>query len=384
MIKILITIGGYLPGKRYGGPVTSVSNFVSLLSDVYDIYIITSDHELGERTRYTNITDGWNVVGCAKVKYLSDKQMKNKKVVKSIIQEIKPDVIYHNGLYDYRFTLPMIGLSKQKGIPPIIFVPRGDLGPVYPERKKLLKKLYVLFVRISLNKKRVLFQATSIDEQKDIVRRLRTNIGNVMLIENIPTFPSKNIEIIQKKVGELKLLYFARIHPTKNLETALLSLNGIEGNVEFNIFGGIESNDYWKKCETIINGYPENIKVCYYGVISHDSVYELYNNHHALFFPTRNKENYGHTIVESIIAERPVVISNQSPWNDIVDYKAGWVYAGDDVKNFHETIQYLVNMDNYEYQLMIKNVKDYKNEKFSKVKIKNMYQEMIKRALDKK
>lgn len=65
MKTIVIFIGGYLPGKKYGGPVTSLENFTNQLHDNYDIRIICSDHDFKENDRYKGITDGWNQVGFA-------------------------------------------------------------------------------------------------------------------------------------------------------------------------------------------------------------------------------------------------------------------------------------------------------------------------------
>ena len=43
MKKIMIFIGGYLPGRKYGGSVTSISNFVDCLgmNMSYGLYVTT-------------------------------------------------------------------------------------------------------------------------------------------------------------------------------------------------------------------------------------------------------------------------------------------------------------------------------------------------------
>ncbi|MBR4731246.1 MAG: hypothetical protein IK081_00600, partial [Lachnospiraceae bacterium] len=73
MKKIMIFIGGYLPGKKYGGPVTSISNFADYLGDEYEIRIVCNNHDLKETAPYKNISEGWNQVGKANVLYLEDK-----------------------------------------------------------------------------------------------------------------------------------------------------------------------------------------------------------------------------------------------------------------------------------------------------------------------
>lgn len=378
MKKILVTIGGYLPGTKYGGPVTSITNFVNLLYSKYEIYIVTSNHDLNSSKEYQGIIDGWNKVGEAKVKYLCDRDLSNIRILKSIIDEIKPDVIYHNGLYDRRLAIPIAFLSRYKAIPPIIFVPRGDLGPVFPEKKKYIKKIYVFLIRYIINCKRVVFQATSKDEKKDIINRLGAKENSIYLIPNIPTFQDNiNIVKLSKNSGELNIIYFARIHPTKNLLTALKALSYVNGKIKFNIYGGIENPKYWDKCLDVISKLPSNINVIYHGVVEHDKAYECFSNNHVLLFPTRNKENFGHTIVEGIMANIPVIISDQTPWNDIVTYGAGWVYPGDDIKGYSRSIQYLIDIDNIEYEKIVDNVVKYKNIKFSKDQAQKNYKEML-------
>lgn len=383
MKRVLVTIGGYLPGKNYGGPVTSVSNFVNLLKDNYEIFIVTSNHDLHSFERYKGINDGWNDVDNAKVKYLEEKELSSVSVLKGIIKEIHPDVVYHNGLYDRRIAIPIAIISRDKDMPPVVFVPRGDLGPVFPERKKYIKKAYVVFMRHLMNRSRIVFQATSLDEERDIINRMGISKESISLIGNIPTIVEKDVTPIEKVVGEASFIYFARVHPTKNLLTALKALINIRGNVVFDVFGVVEDQDYWQECQEIIKSLPQSIKVNYNGVVGHDEVYGHFLQHHALLFPTRNKENYGHTIVESIMAERPVIISDQSPWNDVVDYEGGWVFPGDAVNQYSEAIQKVVDMDNIEYRELHNNIAKYKNAKFSLEAIKLEYIEMIEKAIKK-
>ena len=92
MKTIVIFIGGYLPGKKYGGPVTSLENFTNQLHDNYDIRIICSDHDFKETDRYKSITDGWNQVGFAKVFYTNERDYSEEKFYE-IIKDFSNDVV---------------------------------------------------------------------------------------------------------------------------------------------------------------------------------------------------------------------------------------------------------------------------------------------------
>ena len=71
-MKILIINEGFFPGNKYGGPPVSINNFCTLLND-NEYYIITKNHDLGEKSIYEGLNIGWNKFGDCNVKYFSDK-----------------------------------------------------------------------------------------------------------------------------------------------------------------------------------------------------------------------------------------------------------------------------------------------------------------------
>ena len=73
-MKIMVFANGHEPAQKYGGPITSLSNFVYNLGDSYDIDIVCSDHDLGDSTPLPGIKPGFNPVGKAQVMYISDKE----------------------------------------------------------------------------------------------------------------------------------------------------------------------------------------------------------------------------------------------------------------------------------------------------------------------
>ena len=91
-VRVLIIMGGFFPGRKYGGPPVSTDNFCSLLKGDAECFIVTRDHDLGEDEPYQNITAGWNNRGNVKVKYVSDCNYKSA-TFKAIIKEIAPIII---------------------------------------------------------------------------------------------------------------------------------------------------------------------------------------------------------------------------------------------------------------------------------------------------
>ncbi|NUH86360.1 hypothetical protein HUN92_22235 [Bacillus firmus] len=253
MKRLLICTGGYLPGKNYGGPVVSISNFVELLGSEFEIFIVTKNHDLNTNEPYENIKSGWNQIGKARVLYLKDSEI-NTVNLNYIVNNINPDLIYQNSFFASKFVLPLLRIAKKQNRK-LLIAPRGEFFYNALKQKAYKKYLYMLFVRLFLIRKNIFIHATIEEEVKLIRRVLCFPIKKIFRLENIPTLPSKLYKKGLKKEGSLKLIYLARIHPTKNLIFALECLKKIKGDVTLDIFGNIENLQYWEKCNCRINAF---------------------------------------------------------------------------------------------------------------------------------
>ena len=51
-------MAGFFPGKKYGGPPVSIDNFCSLISNNDNqIFIVPTNHDLGNKEKYQDIMD---------------------------------------------------------------------------------------------------------------------------------------------------------------------------------------------------------------------------------------------------------------------------------------------------------------------------------------
>ena len=112
-MKILIVTGGYLPAQKYGGPVTSLVNFVSQLGDEYEIEIVTRNHDLHEKKPFDGVLPGFNTVGKAKVLYLPDSEL-GFQSFNRIIAERKPDCLYLSSIFDMLLIFLCCESQKRK------------------------------------------------------------------------------------------------------------------------------------------------------------------------------------------------------------------------------------------------------------------------------
>ena len=157
---------------------------------------------------------------------------------------------------------------------------------------------------------------------------------------------------------------------------AIKYLENVGGYVQYDIYGSIEDNEYWKQCQIEIGKLPSNIQVSYKGSIEHDKVAQTISRYHAFYMPTTG-ENYGHSIVETLLIGRPVIISDMTPWNDINENKCGYVVEFGNENEFQNAIDQLIEMSDDLYQIYCKNAKKYINNKLKTDNIIKAYIDMF-------
>ncbi len=359
-MKILIAVDWYYPAKKSGGPAVSISNLCKLLHNEWELYIITSDHDFGETIRFDSIKEGWNKVGKAKVLYLSEKEI-NERKINIVINELRPDVLFINSLFGYKFAIPLLRLSKKKNIP-VWVAPRGELCK--NAFNKAFKKLpYIWALKGYLKNNSTYYLSTSAEEHDAIKTIIHISDENKIIdVENIPTIPEEIVKLNTKKPGTLHCVFISRIQKKKNLLAAVSYVSQLKGDVTFDIYGPLEEPDYWAQCEEIIKKLPNTIKISHKGILPKEEVHKTLSDYDVMLFPTLS-ENYGHVIIESLLAKCPVVISDQTPWTQLEEYNAGYSIGLNDDKAFISILQKFVDMNNTEYGKYIEGCRRYTNNK---------------------
>lgn len=338
--KILISIGGYLPAKKFGGPVVSINNICSLLKNDFDFYIVTKNHDLNSKKKLEGITDGWNERDNSKVQYIDDSEI-NKVNLKKIIKEINPDLIYINSLFGRDLSEPLLKLSEKNKIP-VLLASRGELCSNPLKSKRIKKMFYIRYFNSFFSTEKILFQATS-DEEKENIERLIKNSKTVQL-PNIPEIFELDVKTMRKFENNsldndpIKLIFYSRIHPKKNLLYALDTLEKVNSRVVFDIFGPIEDKKYWDTCCEKIDKISKKHNITYKGELSRDDIPKTLVNYDILFFPTLS-ENYGHVVIEAMSMGCKVLISDQTPWKELEKSHAGWEFSLEENEKFVSIIE---------------------------------------------
>ncbi|MEI6501492.1 MAG: glycosyltransferase, partial [Armatimonadota bacterium] len=116
-------------------------------------------------------------------------------------------------------------------------------------------------------------------------------------------------------------------------------------------YGPREDAAYWAECEAIIKALPDNISVVYGGEVPHEQVPTRLAEHDLMVLPTAN-ENFGHSILEALLAGCPVLISDRTPWRGLQAKGVGWDLPLEDPDGFTRVLQECVDMADARWQAL--------------------------------
>lgn len=349
--RILVFIDWYSPGYKAGGPVRSMVNLTAHLSNEFDFFIVTRDSEYGEDVPYDSVnSDAWNDLSPGVKVWYSSAGTPSLKLWKRLIDEIKPSVVYINGIYSPKFSLlPLIAARRMK-CQKIIVAPRGMLAASAVHVKRWKKHVFLTVAKLINLFKDVSWHATNQKEADQIVTRLSANRSKIYEVANLPRVVNKKITNCHKAELELRLCSLARVAPEKNTLYAIQCLSTIESSykIVLDLYGQIYDSNYWQLCEKEISKLPSHLQVNYKGVVDSEFIPDTLEKYHALFLPSRG-ENFGHVILESLMAGRPVLISDQTPWRNLAGTKSGWDLPLSDPSGFSTILESLALMNQEEY-----------------------------------
>jgi glycosyltransferase involved in cell wall biosynthesis len=352
--------------------VRSLYSLIEVLKEYYSIYLLTSNSDLGSSEEYKNIeADKFLEKENVFYYYFSPKRLKAENVI-TLIKEIHPELVYVNSFWSYNFSISIVRAKKSGELKvPVLLAPRGMLGSGAMSLKSFKKNIFLLTGKALGWYKSILFHATNEQEKADIQRQFPR--AKVSVVPNVSS--GKIISTHRsKEPGHLRLFYLSRIARVKNLHFALEILSQIPADlkIEYDIYGNPEDKEYWKECELLIAKLPENIKVKYRGELQFHKVQQAISKYHALFLPTLN-ENFGHSIVESLLCGCAVVISDQTPWKDLEKDNAGFAIPLDNRKSFIQAVSELAKLKEEEFNAGSKAAINYISNKLDPEKITRQY-----------
>jgi len=342
--KILIFSDWYAPAFKGGGPIRSIVNLVEALRKEYDFYVFTADTDFGESSPMPHIkVDQWLLQDGVHVYYHAKGAM-TYKMVKSVIKEINPHRIYLNSMFS-NMIKPILAVYQSGKI---IIAPRGMLCTSALAVKPIRKFLYLWFLRTFGFAKYLNFHASSEQEVMDI-QRIFPNAKSINVAGNIPVRVEATLPQEIKTPNDIQLVFTGRMHPIKNLHILLQALQTVKGQITLNIIATREDEAYLNKCQQLTNELGKDIQVNWLLDLPHHQIKPYLQAAH-FFVLLSEVESFGHAIFEALAVGCPVLISNQTPWKNLQEQKAGWELSISDSQTIKTTVQEIVDMDNLVWQ----------------------------------
>lgn len=361
-MKVITFNGVYKPGYKAGGPIKSISNMAAILNENIQFLVVASDRDYSDNEPYQDIkVNDWNKVDFEQVYYHQNNHINIYKFYK-VLKDTNFDSVYLNGYYS-NYTRKYLILDALKILPkkPIILCPRGDFteGNSNSWLKFIKKMIYIKVLKLMRFNNNIVWHATSNEELNDIKKYIGDN-NEINIIPNV-AIESSNIALIsqaKKTEGSIDLIFISRISKKKNLLGAIKLLKNLKGNIRLNIYGPIFDEEYWALCKQEIKKMPSNIHIEYRGSIDSKEVHNTFNKHHFFLFPTFG-ENYGHVVIESLLAGCPVILSDQTPWRKLERDGIGWDININNTEEFKKTLQECISMNQEEYNIICSKASEY-------------------------
>lgn len=353
---------------------------IDALSENYDFYVFTRNTDYTENIPYKNITPNtWIKQNGFNAYYVSIENLNRNTIIKILQQQVF-DAVYINGIYSKWFSIQAVKLAKKYSAhSKIIVASRGMLAPTAIKVKYFKKKLFLTWANLSGLYNKVIFHATNTHEKKQIQKNISC-YKEIITAGNFPRILKHTYTRTKKTDNTLRLVCLARIAPEKNQLYALHVLKHCKENIEFNLYGPIYNEDYWKECKKLMNNMPKNIVVNYNGSVEPDNIPQILSKHDFLFMPTQG-ENYGHIIAESLSLGIPVIISNNTPWKNLQQKNAGYDIDLNNTQKFTETLDELALLKPHDYNIMSEQAKQYYNSAININNLKELYKKIFEKQL---
>ncbi|MGE3921256.1 MAG: glycosyltransferase family 4 protein [Gammaproteobacteria bacterium] len=342
MSKVLVLTEYYLPGFNGGGVLRTLVNLVSTLGQEFSFSILCRNHDLGEKTAYQNIhVDEWNQHGNSKVFYVS-----SKKTLKQVLKSTSEGIWYINSVFSFFFSILPLLLQKYIFRYPvkIIIAPKGELFPAARNIKSLKKKFFIKIAKTINLYRNVLWHASTEEEAK-VIREIMGQSVKIKIALDLPAnYAIQDLPLVntEKNLNELNIVSVSRIAPIKNILMALKIISELKGKITFNLYGPIDDQVYWEACQMQIKKLPNHVKVAYHGVIPNDQVCAVISKYDVFLLPTLG-ESFGHVIFEALLAGCPVLISDQTPWKNLLEKEVGADFPLTEPMKFQAYLSNLVN-----------------------------------------
>lgn len=228
------------------------------------------------------------------------------------------EIIHSNSLWMMPNIYTYLATRNRKT--KLVVSPRGTLSTYALSRSKWKKRFMWYFGQGKALLRADCLHATSLDEL-ECARKMGYR-GPIAVIQNGVDCP----ETIDKKTQSehRKLLFLARIHPTKGLDTLLDVWKHLEPSYPnwSLVVAGPNKHEYALQMQQTANDLDLD-RIRFVGELNGEAKSHAYNEASLYVLPTHT-ENFGVSIAEALAHGIPAVVFEGAPWKGLNERGAGW------------------------------------------------------------
>ena len=348
----------FSPGYKAGGTVRSLENMITSLHEYINFSVITRHNDFADPAPYTSVeANKWQKYANANCYYIAKIGINT---IKQAFKGKEWDILYVNSFFSFWFSfMPILlwrlGMLKTKRV---IIAPMGELNKGALARKWFKKDVYRVVCKLLMHHNKVEWQGINDTEVESIKYYYAGKKAKTHTVPDVACMPSPPKQPLKKEPDILNLVFISRICENKGLHRALEALKNVQAEVNFDIYGPKEKNDYWQKIEKQIIDLPTHITVNYKGGLKPNEVMPTFAKYHSFILPT-DFENFGHAIAEGLSVGCIPIISDTAPWKGLNLKKAGYICPVNDIYVYTEALNDIASMNQEEYEQIQQNTLNY-------------------------
>lgn len=343
-MKILV-ISNYYPPYFIGGYELGCKDIVDGLRDLgHDVNVLTSTYGVNQsqveghvhRRLIAWLTVTPPVGKFARWRKVVENEIKNQSVLKEVIGQFRPDLIY---IWNIGFTsLSLATEAERTGIPVCYYI--SDLWPtrwnsdaayaMLRNRRGLIRRamsglvravLYLIGARIPIGPPTLAFaQCTS-----EYIRRQVLTAGYtpkhdwvIRWAVNLAQFPQAAIKWPPKRI-----LYVGTLSEFKGVHTALAGFakvanSAVGSEIELSLVGGTIQPEYVTRLRRMAVDLGVANRVSFIGQFPREDLPRIYADHDVLLFPSEWEEPFSITLIEAMASGLAVVATTTGGTPEIV------------------------------------------------------------------
>ena len=325
-MKIAVFTSFFPPAFLGGGPIRTLAAMVSGAPPSADTAVMTGNMDLGCTEPMDVPCEQWVEHEGSKVYYCNARSWRSLFRGMCEVRSWKPDVVYVNSFFDAKYSiLPQFHFWVGFFVPrAFVIAPRGEFSSGALSIKGAKKRAYLFVFRLLGFPKRVLWHASTSNEEHDIHAVFGAD-APVLVREDDTLLPAAAAPPeARRDPGVLRAVTLSRISPMKGILTLMEGLQRVTEPLQLDVIGPAEDAAYSEQCRAAAAAAPAHVRINFLGARDPAQVRAILAGYDVLFTPTQG-ENFGHVIAEALSVSCPVLCADVTPWTGVLASGGGQI-----------------------------------------------------------